>query len=514
MSLSVSSPHHILPKQSLIQIAIDSKEAVVSTNGAIAVTTGARTGRSPKDRFIVCDQNTQPLVDWGAVNQPIEPVVFDRLWQKAIAYLDQVDTYGAQLQVGADANYGMPVTVVCELAWHVVVAHNLFLPCTVPITCENEWTLINAARLKLDPEEEGVRTDGVVVIDFTQRKVLIIGIEYAGEMKKAMFTALNYKLPEYQILPMHCAANMGAQGDTALFFGLSGTGKTTLSADPERHLIGDDEHGWSQNTVFNFEGGCYAKCIDLSEEREPVIYHAIRSGAVMENVVLNQAMTPDYSDKSLTENTRVAYPRTHIDGCVIENQGPPPRVVIFLSCDLHGVLPPVSMLSLDQAAYYFLSGYTALVGSTEMGQKQGVRATFSTCFGAPFFPRRPEVYADLLKMRVSQAGARVYLVNTGWTGGAYAAGGERFSIPVTRKIIQAIVSGDIERATTAIVPGFNLAVPTHLDGIDAQLLRPAETWASKAAYQKEAQCLISAFQQNFSQFTVPPSVLAAGPQDL
>jgi phosphoenolpyruvate carboxykinase (ATP) len=497
----------------LLEIALDQGEGVLSANKAFAVTTGKRTGRSPLDRFIVCDEVTKDTVDWGVVNQPASAQQFSDLWSKAKDYMSGRDCYVNELQVGADVRYALPVKVITELAWHNVFCQHLFVERSESgLNLESEWTILNAANLKMDPEIDGTPDDGVVMINFTEKKVLLCGMLYAGEMKKSMFTVLNYLLPKENVLPMHCAANTGESGDVALFFGLSGTGKTTLSADPSRYLIGDDEHGWADDAVFNFEGGCYAKCIDLSREREPVIWDAIRDSAILENVVLNEDGTPNYADSRHTLNTRSGYPRHHISKRVEQNQASVPSAVIFLTCDLYGVLPPVSLLNEDQAAYYFLSGYTALVGSTEVGSSTAIKPTFSTCFGAPFFPRPAHEYADLLVDKIRKTRAPVYLVNTGWTGGAYGEGGKRFAIPVTRRIVSAAISGELLAADCYTLPGFNFKVPKSISGVDAALMFPGKRWHDQASFVEKNNYLISQFKQNFNKFTVNDSVAQAGPE--
>lgn len=511
--IAARTTYEDLSSDELIQHVIKNGEGVLSSTGALAVTTGKRTGRSPKDRFIVKDEETADQVQWDAVNQPIEQGVFDRLWGRATHYLSERGIYVSHLQVGQDEDYFLPLKVITELAWHNLFARNLFIrPSGDYLNGKSPWIILSTPGLKTDPERDGVNSDGAVVINLSWRRVLLLGMPYAGEMKKAMFTVLNYLLPPYDVLPVHCAANVGkSAGDVALFFGLSGTGKTTLSADPERLLIGDDEHGWSSTGVFNFEGGCYAKCIDLSREREPMIWDAIRRGAIMENVVLRKDSTPDYKDVSLTQNSRAAYPREHIPLRVKDNKGQPPKVVIFLTCDLYGVLPPVALLTKEQAAYYFLSGYTALVGSTEIGSAKAVMPTFSTCFGAPFFPRPAIVYAELLMRRIEETRCQVYLVNTGWAGGAHGEGGARFSIPTTRAIIDAIISDKLKSRPTEILNGFNLVIPTSAPDVDRALLNPRKTWNDVRAYDAKARMLMEKFRENFVKFEVADVIRKAGP---
>lgn len=509
------SVHWNLSVPALYSHALRRNEGQLAQGGALVVQTGQHTGRSPNDKFIVKEASTQDDIWWGDVNVATSADKFMRLHAKILAYFQSRELFVQDVFAGADPDYRLPVRVVSESAWHSLFTHNMFIQPGHDLLAgfAPQFTVLHAPYLHADPETDGTNSETFIAVDFAQRLVLIGGTSYAGEIKKSIFSILNYLLPARGVLPMHCSANIGPDDDTAIFFGLSGTGKTTLSADSTRRLIGDDEHGWSDTGVFNFEGGCYAKVIRLSAEAEPEIYATTqRFGTVLENVVLNEATGRlDLDDGRYTENTRASYPLDFIPNVSETSRGGQPKNIVMLTADAFGVLPPISRLSADQAMYHFLSGYTARVAGTEKGLGNEPKATFSTCFGAPFMPRHPSVYARLLGQRIEESGATCWLVNTGWTGGSYGVG-QRMKIAYTRAMVRAAVDGRLATASTTTHPTFGLAVPENCPEVPAEVLDPKNTWADKQAYEQTARELSKRFEANFKQFEshVGDEVTAAG----
>jgi phosphoenolpyruvate carboxykinase (ATP) len=497
----------------LVEHAIRRSEGMLADNGALVAYTGKFTGRTPKDKFTVKDSVSAEKVNWGDVNQSFDPEKFDALFERVVAFLRGRDLYVQDLFAGADPQYRLPIRVINQYVWHNMFARALFVrPTTEELASHQpEFTIVSAPEFLADPQRDGTRSEAFVIVNFTRKLILIGGTKYAGEMKKSIFGIMNFLLPERNVFPMHCSANVGKHGDTALFFGLSGTGKTTLSADPERLLIGDDEHGWGSNGIFNFEGGCYAKCIRLSKESEPQIWNAIRFGSVLENVTLDpNTHVPDYNDDSKTENTRAAYPVDFIEGAVIPSVGTHPKTIIFLTADAFGVLPSISRLNPEQAMYHFLSGYTAKVAGTEAGVKEP-QPNFSTCFGSPFLPLRPKVYAEMLGRRMQEHGAQCWLVNTGWFGGPYGVG-SRMKLPYTRAMVRAVIDGELNDVPFVVEPNFGLTVPKSCPGVPPEFLDARGAWQDKAAYDKAAADLAARFAKNFEKFEVPDNIRNAGPK--
>lgn len=497
----------------LVEAALKRGEGILTDKGALNTLTGKFTGRSPKDKFVVDEASVHDKINWGPVNQPISVEKFDKLHADVLDYLTQKELFVFDGFAGAELAYRLPIRVVNEYAWHNLFAHQLFIRPTSEELANHqaEFTVIYAPTYKANPEVHGTNSETFIIISFEKKTVLIGGTEYAGEMKKSIFSVMNFLLPEQNVLSMHCSANVGKEGDVALFFGLSGTGKTTLSADPNRFLIGDDEHGWSDNGVFNIEGGCYAKCIKLSEEGEPQIWKAINFGTVLENVEVDaDTRTANYDSDKYTENTRAAYPVEMIPGAVIPGVGGHPDVIVFLTADSFGVIPPISKLSKEQAMYHFLSGYTSKMAGTERGVTTP-QTEFSTCFGSPFLPLRPVVYAEMLGKKIDEQNARVYLVNTGWTGGPVGIG-HRMNLKYTRAMVTAALNGELEKAEFVNDPVFGVQVPTSCPGVPADVLQPRNTWEDKGAYDKQARELASRFAENFAKkFPNAADIAKAGP---
>jgi len=514
----VRTAHWNLPPARLVEMAVQRGEAILAADGALVCETGPHTGRSPNDKFLVKDPATDGDIWWGEVNRPFERERFEALLARVQEHLADRDVFVFDGYAGADPRYRLNVRVITEEAWHNLFARNMFIREEDPAALaafQPSFTVLNADRFQAEPQRDGTRSPAFILLDLARRMVLIGGTRYAGEIKKSIFSVMNYFLPRQGVFPMHCSANYGAtKDDVALFFGLSGTGKTTLSADPGRTLIGDDEHGWSDDGVFNVEGGCYAKVIRLSLEGEPEIYATTRHfGTVLENVVCDpETRKLDLDDDRLTENTRSSYPLTQLTNVDLLGRAGHPRNIVFLTCDAFGVLPPISRLSGEQAMYHFLSGYTAKVAGTERGITEP-KVTFSTCFGSPFLPLHPGVYAGMLGEKLKRHEARVWLLNTGWTGGPYGAG-QRIKLGFTRRMVTAALSGELDGVATWTDPIFGLNVPVRVDGVPDKLLHPRETWQSAADYDARAAKLADMFADNFKKYEsgVGEAVKAAGPR--
>lgn len=488
--------------EELIEETIKRGQGHLSDKGALMINTGEYTGRSPKDRFIVSDKKTINEVNWGGFNTPFDAVKFGEIEKRMLAYFEGKDVFIRENFVCADRKYSLNVRTISEYPWSNMFANNMFLRFSMQEASiiDPDWTIICAPEFIADPETDETRQGNFSLIDFTRKKVLIGGSGYTGEIKKGIFSVLNFLLPvDHGVFPMHCSANVGKQGDTSIFFGLSGTGKTTLSADPERLLIGDDEHGWTNEGVFNFEGGCYAKTVHLTEEHEPEIFQAIKHGAILENLsVLPGTRTPDFEDISITENTRVSYPMHHINNALPLSKGAHPANIFFLTCDAFGVLPPISKLTSGQAMYLFISGYTAKVAGTEAGVKEP-QGTFSACFGAPFLPLHPARYAAMLGEKMKQYSVNVWLVNTGWTGGGYGVG-SRMKLKYTRAMIGAAIKGKLNNVAYHKYNIFGLNIPVSCPDVPAEILDPRNTWVDKNAYDAKALELAQAFKRNFEKY--------------
>ncbi|MBS1270702.1 MAG: Phosphoenolpyruvate carboxykinase (ATP) [Gammaproteobacteria bacterium] len=512
---NLKSVYWNLATGALTEHAIRCEEGRLSEHGALVVNTGKHTGRSARDKFVVKDSSTADKVWWGPINVPFKPDQFDRLHRDLCEYLENRTVYVRDCFAGADLDYRLPIRVVNEFAWHNIFAANMFLEAGDDELVRHvpEFTVINAPGFEADPAEHGTNSGTFIVVNFTKQLVLIGGTSYAGETKKSIFSVMNYLLPRKGVLPMHSSANIGSEGETTIFFGLSGTGKTTLSADASRVLIGDDEHGWSDNGVFNFEGGCYAKVINLSAEQEPEIYATTRRfGTILENVVMDGATCLiDLSNNKLTENTRGSYPISQIPNASESGRGGHPSNIVFLSCDAFGVLPPVAKLSPAQAMYHFINGYTAKVADTEKGVNEPT-PSFSPCYGGPFLPLHPFRYAELLREKIARHNTYVWWINTGWSGGPYGVG-KRMSIHHTRAIVNAALDGRLKDVSTTTHPIFGVEVPTRCPGVPDEVLDPKNTWADKDAYDKRARMLAGKFAENFEKYAdeVPDEIKSAGP---
>jgi phosphoenolpyruvate carboxykinase (ATP) len=513
--LNPGKVHANLSPAALAEMAVLRGEGHLTDRGALNAFTGSRTGRSPRDRFVVAEQGRSEEIWWGPINRPMDAAIFDRLLTKVLTHLRGREVFVFAGAAGADSRYRLNVQVIAEKAWHALFAHDLFLRLTPQELAhfEPQFTIINACDLLADAKTDGVASEVFIILNLERRLVLIGGTHYAGEMKKSVFSYQNYLLPQRGVFPMHCSANIGPDGDTALFFGLSGTGKTTLSADPVRRLIGDDEHGWSERGVFNIEGGCYAKTIRLSQENEPQIWKALRFGCVLENVIVDPATRrPDFDAEDVTENTRAAYPIDYIENSELSGRGDHPANIFFLACDAFGVLPPLGRLSPEQAMYHFLSGYTAKVAGTEAGITEP-KVAFSTCFAAPFLPLHPTRYAEMLQQKLQAHGATVWLINTGWTGGPYGTG-QRIKLSYTRALLRAVLHGDLAEASFTPDPFFGVLVPQSCPGVPQEILQPKKTWPNPAEYDSRARQLAALFRTNFEPYAAHTSeaVRQAGPR--
>jgi phosphoenolpyruvate carboxykinase (ATP) len=505
--------HHNLNAGKLVESALKKEGAVLTDTGALSINTGKYTGRSPSDRFIVDSPSIHDNIEWGKVNVPIKEEVFDKLYDRIMNYLKEKEVYVFDGFVGADKNYRMPIRVINEFAYQNLFAQQLFIK-PQEVELDNflpEFTVIAAPGCEANPEIDGTNSEAYIILNFEKKIVIIGGTRYCGEIKKSLFSVMNYILPLKGVMPMHCSANVGQNGDVALFFGLSGTGKTTLSADKDRMLIGDDEHGWTDYGIFNFEGGCYAKCIRLSAENEPQIWKAIKFGTVLENVVLNEAGVPDYDSDIFTENSRAGYPVNYIDNALESGIGGNPSTIVFLTADATGVLPPISKLTREQAMYHFMAGYTSKLAGTERGIVEP-KATFSTCFGAPFMPLSPQIYAELLGKKIDKNDVNVYLVNTGWSGGGYGVG-KRMKLRYTRAMVNSAIEGKLNDVKYEKDPIFNLNIPLECPEVPSELLNPKNVWDDGDAYDIAAQKLAKGFIENFKKFKdVTQEIINAGPK--
>ena len=512
--INPSKIHRNLSVEKLLEAATQKNEGMITSTGSLSVKTGKYTGRSPDDRFIVFDDLTHDKVHWAKVNKQIPTETFEKLSQKMKKFVDGKELYIFDGFVGADPENRLPIRVINDHAWQSLFVHQLLIrPSATELEShEPEFTIICINDFEAIPEVDGTSSNAFILINLSKKLVLIGTTNYAGEIKKAIFSVMNFILPSKGVFPMHCSANIGKDGDTSLFFGLSGTGKTSLSADPQRMLIGDDEHGWSDNGIFNFEGGCYAKCINLKEKHEPQIWNAVKNGAVLENVVINkESLKPDFDDGSLTENTRAAYPLDYIPGAVIPSVGGNPKVIIFLTADAMGVLPPLAKLSKNAAMFHFMSGYTSKLAGTEIGVKEP-KAVFSKCFGAPFMPRPASVYAEMLGEKISKHNTSVYLINTGWSGGPYGVG-ERIKIEYSRAMVTAALTGSLDIVKFSHNDIFNLDVPTECPNVPSEVLEPRNMWIDKDAYDLSAKKLAQMFVDNFKKFeNISNEIRLAGPK--